>query len=65
MEIHRRRNEVFDLILTEYDEQAHIKKEKDWSRQEGRIEGKQEGLIEGIAEGITVGKEQLLKEYQL
>ena len=48
---------MFDLILTEYDEQAHIKKEKDWSRQEG--------LVEGISEGISVGKQQLTELYRL
>lgn len=33
----KHRNEVFNMILTEYDEQAHIRHEKEWSREEGQI----------------------------
>lgn len=37
------REEVRSMILTEYDEQAHIKNEKEISYEEGREEGREEG----------------------
>lgn len=48
----KHRNEVFNMILTEYDEQAHIEKERDWSRQEG------------LEEGITVGEQRITDLYR-
>lgn len=33
------RSEVKDVVLCEYDEQKHIENEKNWSREEGRLEG--------------------------
>ena len=35
------------MILTEYDEQAHIKSEKEISYEEGKAEGLKEGREEG------------------
>ena len=32
------------MLLTEYDEQSHIEKEKEIAREEGREEGIQEGI---------------------
>ena len=37
------REEVRSMILTEYDEQAHIKSEKEISYEEGKAEGREEG----------------------
>ena len=39
------------MILTEYDEQAHIKSEKEISYEEGKAEGLKEGRQEGREEG--------------
>ena len=41
------REEVRSMILTEYDEQAHIKSEKEISYEEGKAEGREEGRAEG------------------
>ena len=41
------REEVRSMILTEYDEQAHIKSEKEISYEEGKAEGMKEGREEG------------------
>ncbi|MBR5316383.1 MAG: hypothetical protein IKU39_00630 [Lachnospiraceae bacterium] len=41
------REEVRSMILTEYDEQAHIKSEKEISYEEGKAEGLKEGREEG------------------
>ena len=39
------------MILTEYDEQAHIKSEKEISYEEGKAEGLKKGREEGREEG--------------
>ena len=46
------RAEVKVMLLTEYNEEKVLKKE----RKEGWKEGKAEGIVEGRAEGIAVGK---------
>ena len=45
------REEVCSMLLTEYDEQAHIENEKKIAREEGRSEGRSEGREEGIQQG--------------
>ena len=50
------REEVRDMLLTEYDEQAHIKNEKDISFEEGREEGR---------ESLSVLIQKLLAENRL
>ncbi len=40
------REEVCSMLLSEYDEQAHIESEKKIAREEGREEGKEEGIQE-------------------
>ncbi len=37
------REEVRSMVLTEYDEQAHIKNEREIAKEEGRAEGRKEG----------------------
>ena len=44
------RAEVFEVLLTEYDEQRHIADEKELSRREGKEEGRKEGRAEGTLE---------------
>lgn len=46
------RGEVRSMILTEYDEQAHIEYEKEISYEEGKAEGRTEGRTEG-REGLS------------
>lgn len=49
------REEVCSMLLSEYDEQAHIESEKKIAREEGRQEGIQEGIREGIIKGKEAG----------
>ena len=48
------REEVRSMVLTEYDEQAHIKNEREIAREEGRSEGRAEGKEEGRKEGEDI-----------
>ncbi len=52
----KHREEVRELILSEYDEELHIKSEKQISFEEGKAEGIAEGIAEGKAKGIAEGK---------
>lgn len=58
------RSEVKDVVLCEYDEQKHIENEKNWSREEGRLEGLKVGRSEGIKLGNALTA-ILLKEKKL
>ena len=48
------REEVRSMVLTEYDEQAHIKNEREIAKEEGRAEGRAEGKVEGRKEGEDI-----------
>ena len=50
------RGEVRSMLLTQYDEQAHIEYEKEISYEEGKAEGREEGRAEGKAEGEKIGQ---------
>lgn len=50
------RGEVRSMLLTEYNEQAHIEYEKEISYEEGKAEGREEGREEGRAEGLAEGE---------
>ncbi len=52
------RAEVCSMLLTEYNEQAHIEYEKEISYEDGKIEGRKEGRKEGLEEGIEQNKLQ-------
>lgn len=52
--LRKHRGEVLDMILTEYDEQAHIANEKRWSFEEG--------LDTGIRKFIEIALEEDMKE---
>lgn len=58
------RAEVLRMFLLMYDQEKHIRQEKDESREEGRKEGIKEGRKEGIklgrAEGLELGEIQML-----
>ena len=47
------RGEVRSMLLTQYDEQAHIEYEKELSFEEGKEEGIKEGIKEGISKGVV------------
>ena len=51
--------EVCSMLLTEYDEQAHIESEKKIAREEGKEEGRMLGIQEGIGVGIQQGENLL------
>ena len=48
------------MFLFEYDQEKHIRQEKDESREEGRKEGIKEGIKLGRAEGVGLGEIQML-----
>lgn len=54
------RAEVLRMFLFEYDQEKHIRQEKDESREEGRKEGIKEGIKLGRAEGLELGEIQML-----
>ena len=54
------REEVRSMVLTEYDEQAHIKNEREIALEEGRAEGRKEGRAEG--ENVAMQLMQCLLE---
>lgn len=51
------RGEVRSMILTQYDEQAHIEYEKELSFEEGKEEGIKEGIGKGVAALIKMCKD--------
>ena len=61
----KHREEVRELILSEYDEELHIKSEKQISFEEGKAEGIAEGKAKGIAEGIAEGKAKGIAEGKI
>lgn len=69
--LRRHRMEVTQLILTEYDEELHIKCEKELSREEGKTEEMERGircLIEGLQEvGVPreAAFEKVMSKYAL
>ena len=72
------REEVCSVLLSEYDEQAHIESEKEIAREEGREEGREEvntlyqklkedNRVEDLLRAVDDAgyRNQLLKEYGL
>ncbi len=55
------REEVCSMLLSEYDEQAHIESEKKIAREEGRQEGIREGIIKGKEAGLQAGEDLLAR----
>ena len=49
------------MLLSEYDEQAHIESEKKIAREEGRQEGIREGIIKGKEAGLQAGEDLLAR----
>ena len=59
------RGEVRSMLLTQYDEQAHIEYEKEISYEEGRAEGREEGREEGRVEGEIIGTIRTLQKMNV
>lgn len=53
--LRKHRAEVTDVILTEYDQERHIKNEKQLSYREGHEDGRREGQREGYSAGEREG----------
>lgn len=60
--LRKNRDEVRDMILTEYNEQKHIENEKKWSYEEGLQLGEEIGEARGIQLGEKIGKIQAVKD---
>ena len=58
------REEVCSMLLSEYDEQAHIESEKRIAREEGIEEGKKEGIQEGMIKGRQEAEKLLVRLVQ-
>lgn len=65
--LRKNRAEVMEVVLYEYDEELHIKNEKDISRREGLKEGEQCALINLICRKLQKGKspEKIADELDL
>ncbi|MBD5520374.1 MAG: hypothetical protein HDR03_04000 [Lachnospiraceae bacterium] len=73
----KNRSEAIEMSIFEYDEEKHMKSEREWAynngheagltegRKLGLEEGKQLGLTEGKQLGIKEGEQRILKLYQL
>ncbi len=60
--LRKNRDEVRDMILTEYNEQKHIENEKKWSYEEGLQLGEARGRQLGEEIGEKIGKMQAVKD---
>ena len=63
--LRKHRAEVKDLILSEYNEELHIKNEKNISYEEGHQQGLQQGLREGIAAAISICCDMNMEKAQI
>lgn len=52
------RQEVLDVLLTEYDEELHIRSEREIAMEEGEKRGLKQGIEQGIERGIEQGIER-------
>ena len=65
----KNRAEAIEVSIFEYDEEKHMKSEREWAynngHEDGLTEGRKLGLTEGKQLGIKEGEQRLLKLYQL
>lgn len=54
----KHRGEVYQLLLTEYDEQKFLEQEREVWKEEGHREGLSEGLSQGLTQGLSLGLNQ-------
>lgn len=56
------RAEVLKMGLYEYNEEEHIRMEREDAREEGRAEGRLEGRAEGLSEGILYNLTAIIRK---
>ena len=56
--LEKHRSEAKSMILEEYDEELHIKNEKEISFEDGLRQGMQQGMKQGMQEGMKQGMQQ-------
>ena len=67
--LRQNRAEAKQVSIYEYDEEKHMRQEREASweegrevgREEGRVQGREEGIEEGIEKGIKKGKQEILE----
>lgn len=57
----KHRAEVQNMLLTEYNEELHIKNERDIAWEEGLEKGREEGREEGLLEGAELKQKEMVK----
>ena len=64
--LEKNRAEAKSVSIFEYDEEEHMRQEREqfWNKgmREGRSQGRQEGIREGIQEGLEIGRIQLIQK---
>ena len=63
--LRKNRAEAIEMSIFEYDEEKHLKSEREIWKQAGILEGKQAGIAEGKQAGIIEGESRLTKLLQL
>ena len=53
------------MSIFEYDEEKHMKSEREWAYNNGLAEGRAEGEKLGLERGIEKGEQRLIKLHQL
>ncbi|MDE6663628.1 MAG: hypothetical protein K2K46_09850 [Lachnospiraceae bacterium] len=61
----KNRAEAIEVSIFEYDEEKHMKSEREWAYNNGHEDGLAEGRKLGLTEGKQLGEQRLLKLYQL
>ena len=61
----KNRAEAIEMSIFEYDEEKHLKSEREIWKQAGILEGKRAGIAEGKQAGIAEGESRLTKLLQL
>lgn len=63
--LRKNRAEAIEMSIFEYDEEKHLKSEREIWKQAGILEGKRAGIAEGKQAGIAEGESRLTKLLQL
>lgn len=63
--LRKNRAEAIEMSIFEYDEEKHLKSEREIWKQAGILEGKRAGIAEGKQAGIIEGESRLTKLLQL
>lgn len=60
----KNRAEAIAMSIFEYDEEKHIKSEREWAYKNGHEDGRREGRREGRSEGLKKGEQRLAQLLQ-